>query len=78
MTTTIPTPREQIVRVFGPSHGRSGPVHADNNAFGGLSWCGRRAQYRHWQRPGSINDVNCDDCLRAIKKNRPRAWRRKR
>lgn len=63
------------VRVFGPTHGRTGPTHLQNNALYGLSWCGVKAQFRHWNRPGTVDEVTCPKCLRQHALSQPLAWR---
>lgn len=60
------------VRQDGP---KRGPTHLMQAGFYGLSWCGAKAQYRHWLRPGTVDEVTCPRCLRQMRRDQPLAWR---
>lgn len=40
-----------------------------------LTRCGKRRQFRHFVRDGSLDDVNCADCKRLNAKGARKAWR---
>jgi hypothetical protein len=49
-------------------------VHALlTETFHQQAWCGTRAQFRHWVRPGTAEQVTCTTCLRRMALGRPQA-----
>lgn len=53
----------------------TGPVHLAQDApHGQLSWCGMRAQFRHVHREGTVEEVTCTKCQRAIARGQTQAW----
>jgi len=52
-----------------------GPTHAHNDPSGlNLTWCGRRVVPLSRTGAGTVEDLTCDECKRAVAEGRPQAW----
>jgi len=67
--TTIRKDRTNLVtgaRIAGPTH----RINFDNQ-----TWCGRKINGLAAWHIASMDDLTCEACIKAVAKDRPRAWK---